>query len=344
MKRMLNCLYVTTQGSYLAREGQNLLVRVEQETRLRVPVHTLASVVCFGQVGASPPLMHLCAEQGVSMAFLSEQGRFLARVEGPVSGNVLLRTEQYHRARDPAAIAAIARAMVAGKMINSRAVLLRAAREQPPTSPAREPLRQAARRIAHLAPRVMDEPELERVRGHEGDASRVYFSVFDHLIVAQKEGFQFTERSRRPPLDATNALLSFLYTLLTHDARSALEGVGLDPAVGFLHRLRPGRPSLALDLMEELRAPLADRVALTLINRRQIDPSGFTLSEGGEVRMSEATRKEVLLAWQKRKQEEILHPFLNETIPIGMIAHAQALLLARHLRGDLEAYPPMLWN
>lgn len=344
MKRLLNTLYVTTQGAYLAREGENLLVRVEQETRFRVPIHTLASVICFGQVGASPPLMHLCAESGVTLAFLSEQGRFLARVEGPVSGNVLLRTEQYARARDPAASAAVARSIIAGKMINSRAVLLRAAREQEPGTPGREALREASRRVAVLARKLEGAPELEELRGHEGDASRIYFGAFDPMIVAQKEDFAFRGRSRRPPLDAVNALLSFIYTLLVHDVRSALEGVGLDPAVGFLHRLRPGRPSLALDVMEELRAPLADRLALTLINRRQVGKEGFTTTEGGEVRMSDATRKEVLQSWQKRKQEEINHPFLNETIPIGMIPHAQALLLARHLRGDLDAYPPMLWK
>lgn len=344
MKRMLNTLYVTTQGAYLAREGENLLVRVEQETRFRVPVHTLSSVICFGQVGASPSLMNLCAESGVTLAFLSEQGRFLARVEGPVSGNVLLRTEQYHRARDPAASATLARSFVAGKVINSRAVLLRAAREQQTGAPGRDGLRAAAHRMGMMTRKLGGSPELEEIRGHEGDASRIYFGAFDPMIVAQKDDFTFKGRNRRPPLDAVNALLSFVYTLLVHDVRSALEGVGLDPAVGYLHRLRPGRPSLALDLMEELRAPLADRLVLTLINRRQVIGAGFTTAEGGEVRMNEATRKEVLQAWQKRKQEEISHPFLNETIPIGMIPHAQALLLARHLRGDLDAYPPMIWK
>lgn len=344
MKRLLNTLFVTTQGAYLAREGDNLLVRVEQETRLRVPIHTIGSVVCFGVVNASPPLMQLCGEHGVVLAFFSENGRFMARVEGPVSGNVLLRVEQYRRAGDPDASASIARAIVAAKTINSRAVLLRAAREALVDSPARLPLTNAARQLGQIARKHARQLPLDDVRGLEGDAARTYFAVFDHLIVAQKEAFSFTGRSRRPPLDPVNALLSFLYTMLAHDVRAALEGVGIDPQVGFLHRLRPGRPSLALDLMEELRAPLVDRLALTLINRQQVKPSGFSVGESGEVRMDDATRKEVLLAWQRRKQEEIRHPFLDETIPIGLVPHAQALLLSRHLRGDLNAYPPMIWK
>jgi CRISPR-associated protein Cas1 len=343
MKRLLNTLFVTTQGSYLAREGTNLLVRVEQETRLRVPIHTLGSVVCFGQVGASPPLMQLCGENGVTLSFLSENGRFMARVEGPVSGNVLLRIEQHRRTFDPTAAAGIARAIVSAKVVNSRAVLLRAAREQQP-SPKRTALCDVARQLGMLARKFQNPQPLDEVRGLEGDAARLYFGVFDHLIVAQKESFAFHGRSRRPPLDPVNALLSFLYTMLVNDVRAALEGVGLDPQIGFLHRLRPGRPSLALDLMEELRAPLADRLVLTLINRQQVKPSGFTIGESGEVRMDDATRKEVLVAWQERKQEEIRHPFLDETIHIGLVPHAQALLLSRFLRGDLDAYPPMIWK
>ena len=343
MKRLLNTLYVTTQGAYLAREGTNLLVRVEQETRLRVPVHTLGSVVCFGVVNASPPLMQLCAESGVALAFLSENGRFMARVEGPVSGNVLLRLQQWRLFCDDSSSAEIARAVVAAKSINSRAVLLRAAREQAP-SPARDALRAAAHRLGALARQFRASLPLDVVRGREGEAAALYFGALDHLVVAQKDDFTFSGRSRRPSLDSVNALLSFVYTLLVHDVRAALEGVGLDPQIGFLHRLRPGRPSLALDLMEELRAPLADRLVLTLINRQQVRASGFTVAESGEVRMDDATRKEVLLAWQKRKQEEIRHAFLEETISIGLVPHVQALLLARHLRGDLDGYPPMIWK
>ncbi|MCE5228986.1 type I-C CRISPR-associated endonuclease Cas1c [bacterium] len=344
MKRLLNTLFVTTQGAYLAREGDNLLVRVEQETRLRVPIHTLGSVVCFGVVNASPQLMQLCGEHGVVLAFFAENGRFMARVEGPVSGNVLLRVEQYRRAADPAASASIARSIVAAKTINSRAVLLRAARETPLDSPVRLPLTNAARQLGQIARKHAPQLPLDDIRGLEGDAARTYFGVFDYLIVSQKDAFSFTVRSRRPPLDPVNALLSFLYTMLAHDVRAALEGVGIDPQVGFLHRLRPGRPSLALDLMEELRAPLADRLVLTLINRQQVKPSDFSIGESGEVRMHDTIRKEVLLAWQRRKQDEIRHPFLEETIPIGLVPHAQALLLSRHLRGDLDAYPPMIWK
>lgn len=343
MKHLLNTLYVTTQGAYLAREGETVLVRVDGETRLRVPIHTLGSIVCFGQVSCSPPLMGLCAERNVGISFLSMNGRFWARVEGPVSGNVLLRREQYRRADDQAASAGLARAMVIAKIANCRTVLLRAARERPEGEGAPE-LADAADHLAqHL--RSLEEPvALETVRGKEGDAARMYFSVFDHLITAQKEDFFFRERSRRPPLDNMNALLSFLYTLLVHDVRSALEGVGLDPAVGYLHRDRPGRPGLALDMIEELRPFLADRLALSLVNRQQVKGEGFRKTETGAVLMDDATRKEVLVSYQKRKQEEIQHPFLGEKVAVGLLPHCQALLMARCLRGDLDGYPPFLWK
>lgn len=341
MKHLLNTLFVTTQGSYLARDGDNLLVRLEQATRLRVPIHTLGGVVCFGQVGASPPLMQLCADNGVGMAFLTENGKFIARVQGPVSGNVLLRREQYRRADDPARSAGIARAFIIGKIVNARTVLLRALRDHGGGT-GDAPLRAAADRIALIGEHLRSPMTLDEARGREGEAANAYFAVFDHLIVAQKQAFRFAGRSRRPPLDPVNALLSFLYTLLLHDVASALEGVGLDPAVGFLHRDRPGRAGLALDMMEELRPCLADRLALTLINRQQVQQGGFTVAETGGVTMDDATRKEVLVAWQKRKQEEILHPFLDERIPLGLLPHVQALLLARHLRGDLDGYPPYI--
>jgi len=341
MKHLLNTLYVTTQGAYLAQEGETILVRVDHETKLRVPIHTLGSVVCFGQVSCSPPMMGLCGERGVTLSFLTEDGRFLARVQGPVSGNVLLRREQYRRADDLDAAAGIACALVAAKIANCRTVLLRAAREQ---EAHRDEIAEAADHLAALLKSLRNNLSLDAARGIEGEAAGTYFSVFDHLITAQKEDFVFAGRNRRPPLDNTNALLSFLYTLLTHDMRSALEGVGLDPAVGFLHRDRPGRPSLALDLIEELRPFLADRLTLTLINRMQVRAKGFETSESGAVAMDGDTRKEVLVAYQKRKQEEIQHPFLGEKIPIGLLPHVQALLMARHLRGDLEAYPPFLWR
>ncbi len=343
MRHLLNTLYVTTQGAYLARDGETVLVRVEQQDRLRVPIHTLGGIVCFGQVSCSPPLMGLCGERGVAISFLTEHGRFLARVQGPVSGNVLLRREQYRRADLEDRSAEVARMAVTGKVANARAVLLRAVRERPDASGAGK-LGAAAERLAGILNELRSNPALDRTRGLEGDAAHAYFSAFDHLIAVQKEGFYFRERSRRPPLDNLNALLSFVYTLLVHDAAAALETVGLDPAVGFLHRDRPGRPSLALDLMEEFRPVLADRLVLTLINRQQVRPEGFRTTESGGVLMDDPMRKEVLLAYQKRKQEEITHPFLEEKMELGLLPYVQALLLARFLRGDLDAYPPFLWK
>lgn len=343
MKQLLNTLYVTSHGAYLARERETVLVRVEGETRIQVPVHTLGGIVCFGGVGCSPALLGLCAERGVAISFLTERGRFLARVTGAVSGNVLLRREQYRRTDNGETAADIARCVVAGKIANSRNVLQRALRDHPRCAGA-EQVSAAAGRLADVQRRLADPLPLDSVRGLEGEAGQIYFGVFDHLIVGQKDGFQFARRSRRPPLDAVNALLSFLYTLLRHDVAAALEGVGLDPGVGFLHRDRPGRPGLALDLMEELRPAIADRLALSLINRQQVRPSGFQTSESGAVTMDDDTRKEVLLAYQKRKQEEIHHPFLEEQVAVGLIPHVQALLLARHLRDDLDGYPPMIWK
>lgn len=343
MKQLLNTLYVTTQGAYLSRDGDTVLVRSEDEILLRVPIHTLASVVCFGRISASPPLMALCSEHGVSLVFLNENGRFLARVQGPVNGNVLLRREQYRRSDDAAQAAELARAVVTGKIANCRTVLLRAARERPGSESARE-ISRAVLRLGRIVEDVQKANGLETVRGHEGDAARVYFEVFDHLITESKDGFYFRGRSRRPPLDNVNALLSFLYTLLTHDVAAALEGVGLDPAAGYLHRDRPGRPSLALDLVEELRPVIADRLAVSLINRKQVRADGFRTTESGAVEMDEATRKEVLVAYQKRKQEEIVHPYLRERVAFGIVPHAQAMLLARHLRGDLDGYPSFLWR
>jgi len=343
MKRLLNTLYVTTQGAYLARQGETVLVRVEKETKLRVPLHGLDGIVCFGRVGCSPALMGACAERNVTLSFFSLRGRHWARVQGPVSGNVLLRREQYRRADDPERAAEIARAVVAAKVANSRTVLLRALRDHPEAAGAGD--LEAAERHLGLILRGLAQPVgLDAARGAEGEAARAYFGVFDHLIVAQKSDFAFTRRSRRPPLDRVNALLSFLYSVLAHDVASALEGVGLDPAVGFLHRDRPGRPGLALDLMEEFRPLLADRVVLSLINRQQVRANGFRETESGAVAMDDPTRKEVLAAYQSRKQEEVQHPFLEERIATGLLPHAQAMLLARHLRGDLDGYPPFLWK
>ena len=344
MKKLLNSLYVTTQGSYLCHEGESVLVRVEQETRLRVPIHGLGGIVCFGQVSCSPPLLGLCGERGVSVAFLSERGKFLARVQGPISGNVLLRREQYRRSDDPVAAAAIARCMVLGKLANARTVLQRALRDHADKGPS-DALKFGVLRLGNILEDVQraDVP-VERLRGIEGDAAKTYFDAFDDMITAQKESFFFRGRSRRPPLDNLNALLSFLYTLLAHEVVSALETVGLDPQVGFLHAERPGRPSLALDLMEEFRPFLADRLALSMINLRQVQANGFKPTESGAVWMTDDTRKEVLVAYQKRKQEEIQHPFIEETVATGLLPHVQAMLLARHLRKDLDGYPPFIWK
>lgn len=343
MKRHLNTLFITTQGAYLAKDGEAVLVRVENETRMRVPIHTLGGIVCFGQVGCSPYVMGLCGERGVSISFLTENGRFLARAHGFTPGNVLLRREQYRRADDHVASTEIARSVVLGKAANARVVLQRAGRDHPDNGDLRT-LQGAIARIDRCIHDAQTATSLDALRGIEGEAARAYFGVFNHLVTAQREEFSFHERSRRPPLDNMNSLLSFLYSLLAHDARTACEAVGLDPAVGFLHRDRPGRPSLALDLMEEFRAFLADRLALSLVNRRQIAASGFRRTESGGIRMDDATRKSVLIAYQKRKQEEIRHPFLGEKTTIGLLLHLQARLLARHLRDEIDAYPPFIWR
>ena len=343
MKKHLNTLYVTTQGAYLAKEGETVCVSIEKEKRLQVPIHTLGGIVCFGRVMCSPFLMGFCAEQNVGLSFLSENGRFLARVQGPVSGNVLLRREQYRKADDPNFSADMTRFILTGKIANSRTVLQRAIRDHGEKLPTDEPGRMVML-LADTLKRIQDESPLDILRGIEGEAARYYFSVFDQLITHQKKSFHFNGRNRRPPMDNVNALLSFIYTLLLHDVRSALEGVGLDPAVGFLHRDRPGRPGLALDLMEEFRPFLADRLALSLINLKQVGPKGFKKTETGAVSMSDDTRKEVILAYQKRKQDEIYHPFLEEKVSIGILFHVQALLMARFLRGDLDGYPPFIWR
>lgn len=344
MKQLLNTLYVTTQGAWLARERENVLVRVEQETRLRLPIHTLGAIVCFGQVTASAPLMGLCAERGVALAFLTEWGRFLARVQGPVSGNVLMRRRQYRCADDPEQSAQLARTMVAAKIANSRTVLQRALRDRPEADGAQS-IKTTVDHLATLQRGVVGrEDGVDSVRGCEGAAAKAYFNVFDNLITHPDENFRFSGRSRRPPLDTVNALLSFVYTLLTRDVEAALECVGLDSAVGFLHRDRPGRPSLALDLMEELRPFLADRLVLSLINRKQVSSKGFTTTESGAVTMDEATRKIVLVTWQERKRDTLRHPFLDEEVEIGLIPHVQAQLLSRYMWEELDAYPSFIWR
>jgi len=343
MKKLLNTLYVTSQGAYLSKEGETVLVSVGGEKRLQVPVHTLGGIVCFGRVMCSPFLMGFCAENKVGMSFLTENGRFLARVQGPVSGNVLLRREQYRRADSPEFSASMAKSVLVGKVSNSRTVLQRALRDHGDKIPQPD-VERAVATLGGALRRLDAAKELDAVRGLEGETARCYFSVFDHLITSQKDSFRFQGRNRRPPLDNVNCLLSFLYTVLVHDVRSALEGVGLDPAVGYLHRDRPGRPGLALDIMEEFRPFLADRLALSLINLGQVNAKGFNKSETGGITMTDDTRKSVLVAYQKRKQDEIVHPFLGERVSVGILFHIQALLLARYLRGDLDGYPPFVWR
>lgn len=343
MKKFLNTLYVTTQGAYLHKEGECIVVSAEKQVLLRVPVHTLGGLVTFGNVLCSPFVLAHCAANRVHVSFLSEQGRFLARVQGAVTGNVLLRREQYRRAEDPAATLDVARNCVLAKTLNARSVLQRASRDHGDKDQTAA-LSAAILRLERISESLRGCGDIEQLRGSEGDAAREYFSVFDCLVTAQRDAFSFRERSRRPPLDPLNALLSFTYTLLAHDCAGALEAVGLDPQVGFLHRPRPGRPSLALDLMEEFRPILADRLVLSLVNLRQVQSAGFERTESGAVQMDDETRKTLLVAYQKRKQDEIRHPFLNESMPLGLVFHVQALLLARHLRGDLDGYPAFVWK
>ncbi|MFV0383208.1 type I-C CRISPR-associated endonuclease Cas1c [Paracoccus sp. (in: a-proteobacteria)] len=344
MKKLLNTVYVTTEGAALKKDGENLVAEVEGTEKARVPLHMLASVVAFGPILISPALIGICAERGIAIALLDRIGRFQARIEGPVSGNVLLRRAQYRLADDATEIA---RSIVMGKIANQRAVIRRSLRdyETGMTPEARDALNTAADRMAMILRRVQRaDDSLDLLRGSEGEAALQYFGVFDHLIRTPDAELRWTGRSRRPPLDAMNAVLSFLYTLLTHDCRSACEAVGLDSAVGFLHRDRPGRPSLALDLMEELRAPLADRLALSLVNRRQLRAADFRRMDGGAVLLTDEARRTVLTAWQERKKQERQHPFLQEKAPFGLVPYLQAQMLARHLRGDLDAYPPWFWS
>jgi len=337
MKRLLNTLYITTQDSYLNKEGECVVIHNDGAVKGKIPVHTLGGLVLFGRVSCSPALFGHCAENGVTISWLNEHGRFLASMHGPVSGNVLLRKAQYAASDNVEMAANIARNCIAGKLHNCRTVLQRTARNRPNAD-----LDRAARELGTALSRLESESSLDGLRGIEGDAARIYFSVFNHLIVSEHAAFAFAGRNRRPPLDPVNCLLSFLYTLLAHDIRSALEVVGLDPAVGFLHRIRPGRASLALDMMEEFRPYLADRLALTLINKAQLGPSDFKKQQSGAVVLSDDGRKTLLTAWQQRKQDEVVHPFLQEKMRTGMLFQVQARLMARHLRGELEAYPPVV--
>jgi len=343
MRKLLNTLYVTTPDTYLSLDGENVVVLKDDEKLLRVPLHNLEGIVTFGYTGASPALMGTCADRGISLSFCTMHGRFLASVIGETQGNVILRRIQYRIADSEKQSMDIARNILVGKLHNSRWVLERATRDHAERLDV-ERIKMAGRQIIELVQDVKKAESYGALLGIEGNAASRYFSVFNELILHNKGAFYFKERSRRPPMDNINALLSFIYTLLAHDVAAALTVVGLDPFVGFLHKDRPGRRSLALDIMEELRSPLADRFVLTLINTRQLDEGDFEQRENGAVFLRDSARKTVLSAWQTRKQSQIEHPFLKEKINWGLVPHAQALLMARYFRGDLDAYPPFLWK
>ena len=339
--QLLNTLYVTTEDTYLRLDNDTLRVEVERETRLRVPLHHLCAVVCFGHINFSAPLMHRLADESIALVLLDANGRFKARLEGAVAGNVLLRQAQFQRAADPAFALDMARACVAGKIKNTRQVLQRGARE----AKVEEEAKLLARRADDLAASLralVEVADLDTLRGIEGEAARQYFSGLNFLVRAdQRDAFQMDGRSRRPPRDRFNALLSFLYAMWMNDCRSALEAVGLDPQVGFLHALRPGRAALALDLMEEFR-PWADRLALSLINRGQVTADDFFLREGGGVSLEVDARKTVVVAYQERKREELTHPLLAQSVPLGLMPLVQARLLARAIREDSAPYVPFV--
>jgi CRISPR-associated protein Cas1 len=344
MRQHLNTLFVTLEGAWLSKDGAAVEVRHERETKLRMPLHNLESIVAFGwDISASSQLMAACAEAGITLSFCSPHGKFLAAATGFASGNVLLRREQFRRADDLCACASIARNIVAAKIANCRTSILRGARDRPDHDSVAT-LQTSAQWLGNRVETVLREQSLEIVRGIEGDSAAAYFDVFPLLFTVDDPVVKMNGRNRRPPTDPVNALLSFLYSLLAHDCRSALAATGLDPAVGFLHRDRPGRASLALDLMEEFRPVLADRLALALLNRRQLTAPDFAREENGAVTLRDDSRKKVLVAWQERKREEIVHPFLQEKVSWGLVPHLQARLLARHLRGDIDAYPAFIWK
>jgi CRISPR-associated protein Cas1 len=343
MKKLANVLYITTPEAYLSLDGENVVIKKDEHSSTRLPLHNLENIVCFNYLGASPALMGACAERNIGLCFLTPNGRFQARVTGKIKGNLLLRKKQYQVSEKDDASVPIAASFLLGKIANSRKVLERALRDHAMLVNS-QTVGAVSASLKETLCEIQECKTIGDLMGFEGSAAKLYFGVFDQLILQQRESFMFKERSRRPPMDNINSLLSFLYTLLTNDVASALEAVGLDPYVGFLHQDRPGRPSLALDLMEELRPVFADRLALSLVNRKQVTGKGFTQKESGGILMDDETRKAVLSAWQERKKDEILHPFLKERIPFGLIPHVQAMLLARFLRGDLDAYPPFFWS
>jgi len=334
MRTLLNTLYITTENAYLSKDGLNVVVSIKQEEVFRIPIHNIEGIVTFGYMGASPGLMKLCGDNNVSLTFMTPQGRFIGRLQGGIHGNVMLRKAQYKYADETNYALHVSKIFVAGKIHNYRAILRRYIRDYGENKDILE-VCEHLKRSKREALRTLD---TDALRGIEGDAANNYFNVMNHLILQQKDFFIFNGRNRRPPKDATNALLSFAYTLISNEMTAALETVGLDPYVGFFHTLRPGRPSLALDMMEELRAYMGDRFVLSLINRKQIASNDF-INQGDTVILTDSARKQFISAWQSRKKEIILHPFLNEKIPIGLLPYAQAMLLARYIRGDIDDYP-----
>ena len=338
MKKLLNTLYVTTPESYLSKDGLNVVVSANQKEIFRIPIVNIEGIVTFGYLGASPGLMKLCAEYNVSLCFLSPHGKFIGRFQGPIKGNVLLRTKQWDFTKNEKFALEVSKLFIAGKIQNYRNILARFLRD----NGNNEKVKEVVGQLKYCKQKDLASADLDYLRGVEGDAANRYFEVFSQLILQQKDDFIFTGRNRRPPKDAVNALLSFVYTLIASDMASALETVGLDPYIGFLHTLRPGRVSLALDMMEELRAYLGDRLVLSLINRKQLTIRDFIRQGEDSVVMTDNGRKIILTAWQSRKKETIIHPYLGEKIPIGLLPYAQAMLFARFIRGDLDNYPVFL--
>lgn len=342
MKKLLNTLYILTPDSYIYHQNEAICIKIGGTEKTRIPSHTIESILCFGNTTVSTPFIEFCGTHGITMVFLSPYGKFYGRIYGPVSGNVLLRKKQFEALNNSTFTSNIVKNILLTKLANCRTFLLRSSRDQSADT-KRINLTSAAEKISDSAKLIKDANDLEYMRGIEGKAASDYFSVFDEMLKVPKEELLFDKRSRRPPENEVNALLSFLYMLLKNSVQSALECVGLDPAVGFLHALRPGRPALALDLMEELRAPLCDRMAISLINLRQIKVNDFENLNGRYI-LSDKARRIVIDEWQKRKREEIFHPFIDEKIEIGLIPFVSSLLLARVIRGDLDEYPAFLWR
>ena len=348
MKKLLNTLYITTPEASLTKDGTNIVVSVSGKEVFRIPVQNVQSVITFGYMGVSPGMMKLCADNGVSISFHTPQGKFISRLQGPINGNVLLRTRQYSLLTDHLMASRLASLTVTAKIYNSRVTLRRFVRDYPERQGHAEVIDAANRLGKYYRQTRHTTDDIALLRGIEGESAAVYFKAFRHLILRGEKEFAFNGRNRRPPTDIVNAMLSFGYSLLASDCTAALEGVGLDPAVGYMHTLRPGRPSLALDLMEELRSYIVDRFVLSMINNRQISPSDFHIHTATDdpnpasVMLTEAGRKNFLGAWQTKKRTEIIHPFLNEKVSLGLLPHVQAMLLARYLRGDLDDYPVFL--